>query len=346
MKRNYYRIKAVLEFDSDLKKYIKRFAKSSTGNIERTFSVDGSMPLISLHYALTKAFGFLNEHLHRFELNNEDFELITMKDTATWRNYVGKLFKSPYRDDNEDFWCDDYTKGSFNNWRKKKYKYPYPIYNGLYNNFEEWQNTLDSLIEKDNNEYVVYTNKADFTLVYSYEFTIERGLKVTRKDIVPFNDIPMDYLGLFFENNLNNLLDTLTIEELYQRFKNIVYLYDFGDDWTVDIKIEKENDIDIIEQIEDTKLPVMVSYEGYNLVEDVGGTFGYVLFLLTLFNLKEVNVEGGDGNNILEADNKFYKWIDEDYTWNYIDLSPNKTLGWALDLEWNYTLPDIRNWFK
>lgn len=346
MERNYYRIKATLEFDNDLKRYIKRFGKSSTGNIERTFSVIGSMPLISLHYALTKAFGFLNEHLHRFKLDDEEFELVTMKDTETWRSYVGELFKSPYRDENEDFWCDDYNKGSFNNWRKKKYRYPYPIYTGLYDGYEQWQDALNSLIESDNDEYVVYNNKADFTCVYPYDLAVERGLNVTRKDVVSFNDVPLNQLRLFFESSMNDLLDTLTVEEIYQRFKNIIYLYDYGDNWTIDIEIELETDVDIIEQIEDTKLPVMVSYEGYNMVEDVGGTSGYVLFLLTLFNLKEINAEDTDGESILEADSKFYKWIDEGYTWNYIDLSPNRMLGWALGLEWDYTLPDVKNWFK
>lgn len=346
MERIFYRIKAVLEFDEEEKRIIKRFGKSSTGNIERTFCVDGSMPLISLHYCLTKAFGFINEHLHCFQLEDEDFNLLN-PDISSWRKNVGKWFKSPLRDENEDFWCDDYKSGSFNNWRKKKYTYPYPKYKGLYNNYEEWQDNLNSYIDECHDKFLITEADEKYHIlnVIPLEWIDLKDWGEKKRYVTNFDNIPMDIIHYLFEGGIKELLDTLTVEDIYQTFKRLVYYYDYGDNWTIKLEIEEEHDTFILEQAYNSKIPVLISYEGYNMVEDVGSTYGYVSFLLTLFNLKEVNVED-ISEDVISLDSGFYKWIDPEYKSNNIDLSPNRIYGWANGLEWDYHLRYIEDWFK
>lgn len=345
---NYYRIKAVLEFDDSEKRFIKRFGKSSTGNIERTICVNGEMPLISLHYTLTKAFGFINEHLHCFKLTEKDFSAINSNKTSEWRSNVGIFFKSPLRNETEDYWCDDYMKGSFNNWRKKKYTYPYPKYEGSYDSYGAWQETIDSYIKEYKNEFILKLVDEEYKIyrMIPFDCCSKESQKLLKNNIIPFDDIPLNLLHDLFEYDINELLDTLTIDNIYKHFNTIIYNYDYGDGWEIKLEISEEKDEYILQQATSSKIPVLVSYEGYNMVEDVGGRDGYISFLVTLFNLKEVNVDDVDNINIIEKDGTFYKWIDEDYKYPYVELSPNRLYGWARSLEWDYHLRYIEDWFK
>ena len=74
--------------------------------------------------------------------------------------------------------------------------------------------------------------------------------------------------------------------------------------------------------------------------------YSFTSIEVTLFNSKEVNVDDFDNINIIEKDGTFYKWIDEDYKYPYVELSPNRLYGWARSLEWDYHLRYIEDWFK
>ena len=327
------------DMDSSKEIFFK-FGRSKSGLIMREFVVREDMPLYALHYALEKAFGFLNEHLHMFELNKDDFDNLTKGSSKIWRENVGILFKSPFRDGNEDFWCDDYESGSFENWRKKKYKPPF-IYKGLYPTKNDWQNNINYFIKKYDDQFVVLTNaKYNYKTAFPLFFHKKKDSDITNEYICSFNELPIGTLHTLFDHNMTALLETLTIKEIFEHYKSFTYSYDYGDSW--EFKIEIDDDVDE-EDVNLTKLPKMISYDDLNLVEDIGGISGYCRFLYTLYNLKEIK-EFEIGS--YESDNKYYVPIQEINGFNYyIDLQPNQLRRWAKSLEWKEYFLDLDKWF-
>ena len=339
-----FKITATLVDDMDSSKDIfSKFGRSKSGLIKREFVVREDMPLYALHYALEKAFGFLNEHLHMFELNKDDFDNLTKGSSKIWRENVGILFKSPFRDENEDFWCDDYKSGSFENWRKKKYKPPF-IYKGLYPTKDDQQNNNNYFIKKFNDQFVVRTNeKYNYKTAVTLFFHKKKDSDITNEYICSFNELPIETLHTLFDHKMTALLETLTIKEMFEHYKSFTYSYDYGDNWEFKIEIDEYVDEEDEEYVNLTKLPKMISFDGLNLVEDVGGISGYCRFLYTLYNLKEIK-EFEIGS--YESDNKYYVPIQEingfDY---YIDLQPNQLRRWAKSLEWKEYFLDLDKWF-
>ncbi|MDY6431103.1 MAG: hypothetical protein SPL00_04900 [Bacilli bacterium] len=333
----------VMHITEEEKEIIKRFGHSSNGEISRTFCVRGDMPLYSLHYALERAFGFLNEHLHCFKLVEEDYQAITNNNAGEWRRHVGSLFKSIIRCDEEDFWLDDYIKGSFNNWRKKKYTYPYPIYKGFYHSKEEWQKEIEDEIMRWDDEFYIYENDAGYKSWAPYETFKERKNADPNK-IIKFDDSNLELMSFTFERDPRELLETLTIEEISKSYKEIIYNYDYGDNWEIILSFKENEDEDLNNEVLSKKTPIMLSYEGYNLVEDIGNIGGYVTLLLTLFNIKEIHESSSD-KEAFELDGKLYKWIDPLYVSECLDLSPTRFYNWAHSLEWDYNFPSIERWF-
>lgn len=93
-------------------------------SISRDIIVPLDMPLHNLHYVINQAFGFTNSHLHRFELTNKDYQWVTEGDAENWKNLIGIVFKNPVRDEDIDFWDDDYEGGSPKIWMRSKYTGP------------------------------------------------------------------------------------------------------------------------------------------------------------------------------------------------------------------------------
>lgn len=340
-----FKVKATLiDETEDSQAIISRFGRSRSGLIVREFIVREDMPLYALHYALEKAFGFLNEHLHSFELKKEDFANLIKDSSKIYREYVGVLFKSPARDENEDFWCDNYHSGSFENWRKKKYKPPF-IYNGLYPTKEDWQNNLSKFINDYDDEFVVTVDEENgFRNAFPAKFYKNTNIKVKKENVYSFDDLPIHDLEMLFQDNINTLLDTLTIKEMFEKYKSFIYLYDFGDNWEFNIEISDDVKKEDEDYVNNKKLPKMVSYDGLNLVEDIGGIDGYCRFLYSLYNLKEVNdfIEGCYETE----DNKYYIPIHPINSFdNTLYLEPNQIRRWAYSLEWKEYFPDLESWF-
>lgn len=93
--------------------------------ISRDVIVPGDMPLWALNYVIQKCFGWQNSHLHQFELPEEQFQKVINGKSEYFINLVGVVFRSPWMDEAEEFWNDDYEGGSFKTWLRKKYTGPY-----------------------------------------------------------------------------------------------------------------------------------------------------------------------------------------------------------------------------
>lgn len=70
----------------------------------------------------------------------------------------------------------------------------------------------------------------------------------------------------------------IPLSEFIPLYKNLMYRYDFGDDWQHDIEVEQ-----IIEDY-DTPYSTCLDGEGKTPPEDVGGKYGYAAFLATIEN--------------------------------------------------------------
>jgi len=93
--------------------------------ISRDILIPGDMPLYALHYAIQRLFGWQNSHLHKFNLPPARFLSVTDNNAKKWSQLVGVLFRSPWMEEGEAFWADDYEYGSFKTWIRKKYTGPY-----------------------------------------------------------------------------------------------------------------------------------------------------------------------------------------------------------------------------
>ena len=116
-----------LVMDEDDRDVVRKYGKAKDG-ISREIIVPYYYPLHALHYAIQKAFGWQNSHLHHFEFPKEVFEKLTEDKFVKYCMLCGLLFRFPYGDaDMADiYWDDDYSEGkSFKTWLKSKYSAPY-----------------------------------------------------------------------------------------------------------------------------------------------------------------------------------------------------------------------------
>ncbi len=198
--------------------------------ISRDILVPENIPLYALHYVIQRAFGWQNSHLYEYTLPNELLVPLTNDNTSMWSCLVGVLFQSPFMDDSDDFWADDYEQGSFRNWLRKKYTGPYMSQchgEGLYS----CQSDMTDL-DMEQQFYLLYVKKRDHESdSYSDEEYISdvspvfssNGQKLPKPknifneeapshvEIMPLKALPAEALVKLFERNPFALLKRLPI---------------------------------------------------------------------------------------------------------------------------------------
>lgn len=118
-------------FQDEHKEVLRKFGRMKDG-ITRDFIVPGSMSLHGLHYAIMKAFGWQNSHLHSYAPYEDEFKKMTDGgQVKEWTRQVGLYFRFPSENYEDIYWDDDYEEGeSFKSWLKSKYCGPY-FYEGV-----------------------------------------------------------------------------------------------------------------------------------------------------------------------------------------------------------------------
>ena len=116
-------LELVADFSEREKKVMHKYGSMAGDTISRDVLVSDDLPLYALHYVIQRAFGWQNSHLHRFYISDERIAEFT-KNAETWLQQVGVIYRSPLMDENAEFWADDYERGSFKNWLRKKYTGP------------------------------------------------------------------------------------------------------------------------------------------------------------------------------------------------------------------------------
>ena len=91
-------------------------------SISRDILVPYDITLHALSYAILRAFGWLNGHLHNFSLPDNTFDKITDGKFVNWALMAGIYFRFPSEDWNDIYWDDNYKENeNFRTWQKRKY---------------------------------------------------------------------------------------------------------------------------------------------------------------------------------------------------------------------------------
>ncbi len=101
---------------------LKKYGGVKYGDtISRDIIIPGGTRLFSLNYIIQRLFGWQNSHLHRFYLPDERMRALCDDKLVRFADLIGIIFRSPWMDEDDEFWTDDYEGGSLKNWFRKKY---------------------------------------------------------------------------------------------------------------------------------------------------------------------------------------------------------------------------------
>ena len=308
--------------------------------VSRDIIVPGSLPLYSLHYVIQRLFGWQNSHLHRFRIPDNRVKMLCDDSLKKYVDLVGIVFRSPWMDEDEEFWADDYEDGSFKRWLRKKYTGRcISLCHGesYFQCRDDVAVYLEDMLRREG-EYngrdmigSFETMSLDDWLMVFMESGPDLLERLSVKEVLAFGDerLPKKYDDFMDEMMLDQLeaVKDGKDEPLNQPYINcitdeLLYNYDFGDNWWVSIKgnrgcedlieagrITREELDDAIAQMMETFRPVVIAQDGLSVFDDVGGLYGYCEFLKGTY---------GDG----EYDGPFeYGNKEENLAWA-------KMLGW------------------
>ncbi len=284
-----------VELNEDYSEYRDLVGLKYGNTISRDILVPLDLPLHNLHYALNQAFGFTNSHLHDFKLTEKDLNWVTDGKVANWKKLIGIVFKNPVRDEDLDFWDDDYEGGSPKKWMRSKYTGPY--YTRVYE------------------ESYPYIREDIKTRLRNLPKTFRELTRRFDADPFQLNEVqPLwDILQFFPDEQMSYPEFCQDLDEAiadageypprsYQSqpiiggfASSLCYTYDFGDNWEFTItpmpdveyllrdkRVTLPQVREAIRKVCILARPVLLAYDGKNLKEDVGGVTGYVDFLEAL----------------------------------------------------------------
>ncbi len=268
---------------------LKKYGKSSDGrHISRDILVPGDITLAALHFVIQNAFGFTNNHLKRFYLDNDQFLEFTKGSIKGYKKLLGVIFRLMDPEDQDQFWndrgCIDLSDDAmFYNWMKRKCQGPY-CYIGqgeLLESLDSLYKSLASFYKKNNGEKFLDASFDAYGRMPAYpDFEFNdlltrlplRTILGTEKEAGKLIGFVTDYVYKY-----DYVFPTLT-SPITDR---INYQYDFGDDWN--FRIVKRDDIEISDsdyrKVVETYKPIALKADGVNLLEDVGGIYSFIDFL-------------------------------------------------------------------
>lgn len=233
--------------DGDME-VLRKYGKVDQGII-REILVPADITLHALNYAILRAFGWQNSHLHRFCLPKEVFQKMTGGKNKVdkydyveydgkykdWVNLCGLYFRYPCEDFEDLYWDDDYEEGqSIKTWFRKKYTGPYR-YLGEWEhytvantaaNHDMKEHSLEKLSIQD--MLFDYQGGMDELLerIPLIQLLIPRGIKED-----PEIKEKIKFLQKRQEKEAKDI-DVLPVAH------ELIYSYDFGDGWDVKITLE------------------------------------------------------------------------------------------------------------
>lgn len=281
---NIYPVRLHLELqnewcDDEDKHLLMKYAEvAEQGTITRDILIPSDMPLHNLHYAIQRLFGWQNSHLRCFRIEENDYQRLTGGMVKGWAHLVGTLFQGLPEDENDVFWDDHYTGGSFKIWLKKKYTGPYH-YSGYVETYLMAKKSIHELVKrfpeievKESFEaYYARTKKMagrnkvpirvlkraplmELTLEeLNNSIMIEEGTDklLERLEVISVLASPEDktvdskvlgnrLVNPIYEGN-NGTISGMEEPEVFPVTHKLLYNYDYGDNWVVEITRKNES---------------------------------------------------------------------------------------------------------
>ncbi len=206
--------------ESEYTDILKKYGGVKYGNtISRDIIIPGGTRLFSLNYIIQRLFGWQNSHLHRFQLSDEQMKALCDDKLERFANLIGVVFRSPWMNEEDEFWADDYENGSFKNWLRKKYTgspvsfcYGEGFFECRKDVFKYYDRTVNHIIEQ-------YCNEAKKDQSYVREEIFEHYKKIAdiaetkgkNAAIAALNANDVRRMG---DGYTGNLLERLSIEEV------------------------------------------------------------------------------------------------------------------------------------
>lgn len=288
------------------KRILRRYGGTGgDGSITRDILIPSDMPLHNLHYAIQKLFGWENSHLRSFYLPDADYDRLTGRTVKGWATLVGVVFQPPSEGEDDIFWDDDYRGGSFKTWLRKKYTGPY-FYGGTMEELDVAQQDIQELLNHYKNVNVRESLSDYFERVDAGDDSEIKFIKTA-----PLIDLTIEemFTAIIFENSPYYLLERLKVDEvlayhdetvssdtLFPVTNELIYNYDFGDNWIVNITKHKncddliksnlisQSELEEAEDIVEAKYkPVCIHKVGINVLDDVGALHGFANFLKIIY---------------------------------------------------------------
>lgn len=316
----------LMDFDEEELEILRKYGRAQEG-ISRDILVPAEMPLHNLHYAIQKAFGWQNSHLHQFRYEEELFDGLFDDHFITWMAFCGLYFRFPSNDVEDDYyWDDDYEEGySFKSWLRSKYTGPY-YYGGKKEHFMMAQMRARIFLEDNKTVEIgpsldeIMAGKKGRTSYKIEEVTMEAmksyfigGMNELLERVPVGQLIGMEQTNseeltacvkdalLSYNANLKKLAECIRCEgDLAALLEAtdypalplsdcLIYRYDYGDDWTVKIRVVGEAEGELRDRVLKEERPICVAADGLPVMDDAGGVHGYCEFL------KTVKGKGEDG---------------------------------------------------
>ncbi|MDY5521410.1 MAG: hypothetical protein SPF73_06280 [Agathobacter sp.] len=260
------------------------------GRTKKSISRDALVPeditLHALHYVILKLFGWQNGHLHSFSLMKDDFEKITDGMFDKYCKLCGVYFRFPTEDFEDLYWDDDYEEGrSFNTWLRRKYTGPY-VYDGQGDYYVPNQYEVKRFCEHFNDMKVKELSLQQITAKIDLGGNPNNLLeRLCLRDVLYVNgseDMDKDIA------EVSNICGTEAMPVAHE----LVYEYDYGDGWEVRITVSDAAYTDEEKEfVCQNYRPQCICKDGLNVLDDVGGMWGYREFLSTIHEGSEEEQE-------------------------------------------------------
>lgn len=255
-------------------------------SISRDVLVPEDITLHSLHYVILKLFGWQNGHLHSFSLLEDDFQKLTGDRFDKYSQLCGVYFRFPTEDYEDLYWDDDYEEGrSFSTWLRSKYIGPY-VYGGEGDYYLPNQHEVRRFCEHFSNMNVKKLSlqqiQEKIDLGGNPNNLLER---LCLRDVLYVNS--SEDMGKYAAD-VSNICGTDATPVTHE----LVYEYDYGDGWEVRITVsDKAYTDEEKEFVCQNYRPRCICKDGLNVLDDVGGMWGYRDFLVTIHEGSEEEQE-------------------------------------------------------
>lgn len=192
---------------------LRRYGRAQ-GGISRDIVVPANITLHALHYAIQRAFGWQNSHLHHYRMPDNVIRGILGKSKQEttfpeWGRFCGLYFRFPSEDMNDLYWDDDYDGTiSIKSWLRQKYTGSY-IYGGVREHYLESQIQLAEFCKAN----PVLRVPPTFQEWQQHKAALDDGA-LTHDEVVSIDSVLIGGLERILEKPLDELLERLTAKEL------------------------------------------------------------------------------------------------------------------------------------